>query len=122
MDEEGPRRAFVDMARQVNELAAKAAASQNPDAPPPAMKTADDVRDYEINTNEHRFSWHIIVSVFNTYFSLLCQDRFSHLIPSDKFFHSFFNTVLLIFCLHVFFFYIILVVQPALWCQLNGKV
>lgn len=43
LDSEGPRRAFEAMAKEVNELAAAAAAKAGPGAPPPAMKTADDV-------------------------------------------------------------------------------
>lgn len=42
LDSEGPRRAFEDMAREVNELAVTAAAMV-PGAPPVVFKTADDV-------------------------------------------------------------------------------
>lgn len=43
LDSEGPRLAFEEMARQVNALAATAAAQAGPGATPPAVKTADDV-------------------------------------------------------------------------------
>lgn len=40
LDSEGPRLAFEEMAKEVNKLAA---AQAGPGAPPPAVKTADDV-------------------------------------------------------------------------------
>lgn len=51
MDEEGPRRAFTELAQQVNDLAAKAAAAKNPNAPPPPSKTADEVSILSENIN-----------------------------------------------------------------------
>lgn len=43
LDSEGPRLAFEKMAKEVNQLAAVAAANAGAGAPPPAVKTADDV-------------------------------------------------------------------------------
>eukprot|EP00903_Cladosiphon_okamuranus_P015215 g14063.t1 len=43
LDSEGPRLAFEEMAKQVNALAAAAAAQAGPGATPPVVKTADDV-------------------------------------------------------------------------------
>lgn len=43
LDSEGPRLAFEEMAKEVNQLAAAAAAKASAGAPPPAIKTADDV-------------------------------------------------------------------------------